>query len=131
VIYRVKIKTWRDKDMKKKDLVSLKKLLIQKKAELFNKVKNAQIGISDTLDNNVGDEIDAAIRSAEQEVYFELTANDKIAIEAVNNAIGKIEQDIYGKCECCGQEIAIERLMAIPWVRYCIKCQEDAERPRR
>ncbi len=118
--------------MKKKDMVTFKKILIQRRTELLNKVRNAQRERdTDAVDTNVGDEIDTATQNSEREMYFELAANDKITLDAINDALTKIEKGNYGKCECCDCEIPIERLNAIPWSRYCIQCQEEAERPRK
>jgi DnaK suppressor protein len=116
--------------MNKKDLAGIKKLLIEKKAKLLNKTNNAQRDI-DSDDTDVGDEIDTARHSSDKEMFFELAAGDKITLNAVNDALAKIEKNTYGKCECCGQEIPAERLKAIPWTSYCIKCQEEAENPKR
>lgn len=113
--------------MNKKDLASLKKMLIRKKTELLNKTNNAQREVGANLDTGVGDEIDTASQNSEKEIYFELAANDKIALSATNDALAKIEKDSYGQCECCNSIIPMKRLQAIPWTRYCIKCQEEAE----
>jgi len=32
-----------------------------------------------------------------------------------------------GECVQCGSEIEPKRLEAIPWARYCLKCQELVE----
>jgi DnaK suppressor protein len=118
--------------MNKKDTAELKKILIQKKAELLNKIQNAQKELeNDSSDTNVGDEIDTASQNSQKEMFFEFSANDKITMDAINDAIGKIEKNEYGKCECCGQPISDERLKVLPWSRYCIQCQEEAERPRK
>ncbi|MDR0978217.1 MAG: TraR/DksA family transcriptional regulator [Endomicrobium sp.] len=112
--------------MNKKDLSGIRKVLIEKKAELLNKTNSDQMDISiDGVD--VGDEIDTARQNSEKEIFFELVAGEKITLNAVNDALAKIEKSAYGVCECCGDGIPYERLKAIPWTRYCIKCQEEAE----
>ena len=117
--------------MNKKDLANLKKILIRKKTELLNKTNNAQREASAILDTDVGDEIDTASQNSEKEMYFEFAANGKIALSAANDALAKIEKDSYGRCESCNSIIPMERLRAIPWTRYCIKCQEEAENPKK
>ena len=117
--------------MNKKDMQGFKKILIQKKTELLNKVNVAQRERDKDTDVIIGDEIDTASQNSEKEMYFELAANDKITIDAINDALAKIEKGTYGKCECCGCEISMERLKAIPWSRYCICCQEEAERNKK
>jgi DnaK suppressor protein len=117
--------------MNKKDLISLKKILSQKRTELLNKISSVHREMDTNSYSGVGDEVDAASRNSERELYFELVANDKITLDNINDALIKIEKNIYGKCECCGVVIPIKRLKAIPWTRYCIQCQTEAENPKR
>ncbi|MDR3275116.1 MAG: TraR/DksA family transcriptional regulator [Endomicrobium sp.] len=117
--------------MNKKDLTSFKKILIQKRTELLNKTNSAQREMDNDSDINVGDEIDTASHNSEKEMYFELAASDKITLDSINCAIAKAEKAAYGKCECCDNIIPKERLKAIPWTRYCIQCQEEAENPKK
>lgn len=116
--------------MNKKDMTQFKKLLTQRRTELLNKV-SAQKERDSESDVIVGDEIDTASQNSEKEMYFELAAADKITLSDINDALAKIEKGSFGKCECCGCEIPLERIKAIPWVRYCIQCQEEAERPKK
>ena len=39
-------------------------------------------------------------------------------------ALKAIENDAYGICELCGDDIADRRLLAIPAARFCVECQE-------
>ena len=40
------------------------------------------------------------------------------------SSLTRINEGTFGECLNCGQEINAKRLEAIPWVRYCITCQE-------
>jgi DnaK suppressor protein len=44
------------------------------------------------------------------------------ALEDVDRAIGKIDDDRYGVCESCGATIPAARLEAMPTARMCITC---------
>jgi RNA polymerase-binding transcription factor DksA len=35
--------------------------------------------------------------------------------------------ETFGKCHNCGQDIAFERLDALPHARYCIECKQREE----
>jgi RNA polymerase-binding transcription factor DksA len=35
--------------------------------------------------------------------------------------------DTFGKCHNCGNDIAFERLDALPHARYCIQCKQREE----
>ena len=42
-------------------------------------------------------------------------------------ALERIRQGTYGRCESCGQDIARERLKAIPYTPLCIDCARKAD----
>ena len=44
-------------------------------------------------------------------------------LEALNEALDRIDAGTFGACRNCGQEISMRRLEAIPWAQYCITCQ--------
>jgi RNA polymerase-binding protein DksA len=41
-----------------------------------------------------------------------------------DDALGRLERGAYGLCRSCGQEIAIERLRALPYATRCVPCKE-------
>ncbi|HEY2551653.1 MAG TPA: TraR/DksA C4-type zinc finger protein [Streptosporangiaceae bacterium] len=43
-------------------------------------------------------------------------------LEAVQAALGRLQQGSYGVCERCGQLIAAERLAARPTAASCVSC---------
>ena len=42
----------------------------------------------------------------------------------VRAALRRIEEDTFGICQECDQDIHPKRLAAVPWTAYCIRCQE-------
>ena len=54
-------------------------------------------------------------------------------ITKIDEALGRIEDGSYGKCEECDGEIGVERLRARPVTTLCIDCksQQEAEERRR
>src|SRR5207249_2757916 len=55
-------------------------------------------------------------------------------ISKIDEALGRIEDGSYGKCEDCGADIGLERLKARPVTTLCIDCkslQEAQERKLR
>jgi len=111
--------------MNKKLLAEFKKELTKKKASIMNKMNSKKVVETD-LEN--GDEVDIATQSNERELEFELGSIDTRMIRDIEHALAKIEKGTFGVCECCDEKISDERLKAIPWGRYCKKCQEEAEK---
>jgi DnaK suppressor protein len=46
----------------------------------------------------------------------------------VERALQKMETGAYGRCERCGNPIAVERLEALPWAVLCIECKQLGDR---
>jgi DnaK suppressor protein len=49
-------------------------------------------------------------------------------LRKVRAALSRIDEGIYGICQQCEEDISPKRLNAVPWVPYCIRCQETADR---
>ncbi|MCS7180488.1 MAG: TraR/DksA C4-type zinc finger protein [bacterium] len=64
----------------------------------------------------------------EKDLELELSSSESKILEAINNAIKKIKDGTYGICENCKKQISKERLKAIPYAKYCIKCQMEKEK---
>ena len=62
----------------------------------------------------VGRQNDDVLRNLKNEAMSE--------VEQIDNALLKIERDIYGTCEKCHNLISHERLDAIPFATLCKNC---------
>lgn len=72
----------------------------------------------------VQDEADMADRSEDYEERSSALSVLEARLEDINNALSKIEDKIYGKCEVCDKEIEEERLAVNPSARTCETCME-------
>ena len=63
----------------------------------------------------------------EEEKALALQAHLAGMLSEVEQALRRIEQGTYGRCEQCGREIALGRLVAIPYARLCVECQARSE----
>lgn len=45
-------------------------------------------------------------------------------LEAVNDALRRIDEGVYGKCMRCGKEIEHERLELLPSTTFCARCAQ-------
>lgn len=48
-------------------------------------------------------------------------------LRLIRAALKRLNEGEYGECEGCEQEIPAKRLNAVPWARYCVRCQEMAD----
>ena len=65
---------------------------------------------------------DLGSHSFEEELTLGLVENEEKLIEEINAALARIDQGVYGRCEACRQDIAKERLQAVPYARHCVRC---------
>lgn len=75
----------------------------------------------------VGDEADVAVRSVERDLVFEQGGTELHLLEEAEAALRRISKGIFGICEACGERIADPRLKAMPYARYCVRCQARFE----
>ena len=54
----------------------------------------------------------------------EVAAHEKAhaVLQEVTRSLKKLDQGTYGKCDECERDIASERLEALPWATYCVRC---------
>ncbi len=48
-------------------------------------------------------------------------------LRQIDEALARYDDDTYGVCEDCGQEIDIARLEAIPYTSLCLRCAETRD----
>ena len=81
------------------------------------------------LIETVRDEEDLAQADLQEETVFEVLRARKEELEAISQALWRIEHGEYGRCLRCGDWICIERLEVRPWAAYCKECKEALEGP--
>lgn len=47
---------------------------------------------------------------------------NKIKLQKLERALERVDNESFGKCTKCGEEIAFGRLKFMPWTTKCVKC---------
>src|ERR1041385_1211102 len=106
------------------DVQAYKDALLQKRAEIlgWGGIKPLQA----SMENNTrqGDMADQASGNNEVHIQLKLKQTDAKILQAIEEALWRIDKGTYGVCRDCGEPIAEARLNAIPWTRVCITCKE-------
>ncbi len=63
--------------------------------------------------------------SHDEFVSLHLNSLDYAQLRLVEEALDRLDAGDYGACLCCEEPIAPKRLRALPWARYCVRCQES------
>jgi DnaK suppressor protein len=79
-----------------------------------------------SMENNTrqGDMADQASGNNEVHIQLKLKQTDAKILQAIEEALKRIDKGSYGVCRDCGGPISAARLNAIPWTRVCIACKE-------
>jgi len=74
------------------------------------------------------DPADQAASEYERQSLVHQAATARQTLKNVTQALERMRQGTFGECAECGGDIELKRLEAIPWARYCVRCQEERER---
>lgn len=124
--------------MLKGDRVKFKQRLL----ELRGKV---QSGLSDIAKENLnkssrdaaGDLSGYSIHMADmgtdnydRDFVYSLATSKQEKLFEIDEALKRLEEKTYGKCEKCDKDIGVKRLEVRPVSRYCVKCKSEMEKKR-
>ncbi|MGO8733239.1 MAG: TraR/DksA family transcriptional regulator [Terriglobia bacterium] len=112
--------------MNARDLNRYKEMLLAKRRELVT----ARAGTESPAPSSGGDKgdlVDHATAALEAEVQVRLRETDSKLLRAIDEALGRIEHNVFGVCQACMKPISAARLDAVPWSRLCRECKEQQQ----
>ena len=113
--------------MRKAFLKSARETLLDMKKQLLEEIRHdLKQGRESSKDEGM-DAYDLASEERDREISFILSDRDRGKLQAIEDALERIEEGSYGVCESCESEIAEGRLQALPFTRLCVQCQSDRE----
>ncbi len=70
------------------------------------------------------DEGDLSQQHHEEWIFLNRNTIDMKLLREISDALQRIESGAYATCMECEEPISSKRLEAVPWARYCVRCQE-------
>jgi len=116
--------------MDKKFINQLRNQLKDRRHHLLKEVMLRLREFRDSARYRLTDMTDIASNHIDDEIVMSIAQGEAREIEEIDNALNQIKKGKYGVCENCGKKINKQRLMAIPFVRLCLKCKEEEERDK-
>ena len=108
---------------------ALRERLQSQRDEILNMYKQDLRAGQESADDGTEDIVDRANNAYNRELMFSLSDAERGTLLQIENALRRMDEGGgYGRCANCGQTINILRLEAVPWARFCIDCQELAEK---
>ncbi len=71
---------------------------------------------------------DSGTDNFDRDNALSLLSSDQDAVYEIDEALKRIEKNIYGVCELTGKKISKTRLTAVPWARYTVEAQARLEK---
>ena len=110
--------------MNKTELNKYKAMLEAKQSELSAGLRNRD----DIAIEKTPDALDEVQLAGERELAIRNLDRESNLLRNVKGALARIADGSYGVCMHCDEDIKVKRLDAVPWAKFCIHCQEAADR---
>lgn len=103
-----------------------KQLLLAKRDELLPATLRTSL-TAGREEGHGGDPTDRASEDAQTALQVHLSESDIHLLQAVEEALARIEHGTFGLCEACKRPIAEARLKVVPWTHLCRDCKEQRD----
>jgi DnaK suppressor protein len=71
---------------------------------------------------------ESSVADIQEDIELALIQMKAETLTRINEALGRLEENTYGRCNECGDEISPQRLRALPFAIRCKDCEEARER---
>ena len=124
------------KGMNKKQLAHFEKRLLDERKRVLKELGRADEVFGGTPQNADGDlssysfhMADQGTDAMEREKAFLFASQEGRFLWHIDEALRRLYRnpETFGRCHQCSNEIAFERLDALPHARYCIDCKQREE----
>ncbi len=111
----------------KEKLIALRNRLLQEINSLEGSIHTSQRESSGDVSTFSMHMADLGTDAMEREKVSMLATSETELFEQIEDALQRIEDGSYGSCEMCGVPIRKDRLDVLPFARFCLACQREAE----
>lgn len=113
----------------------LKRLLEDRRREIMSevheKIRDVRTESGHGKMSEVFDQGESSEADIQEDIEFALIQMKAETLNKVNEALTRLEEGAYGNCFECGEEIAKQRLRALPFAVRCRECEEARENVQR
>lgn len=108
------------------DIAFFKELLQQELEDLLARADETVSNLSKSGET-IADPLDRAAVDSGRESALRFRERESRLIRKIKTALAKIDEETFGICESCGEEIPMSRLKARPVTAHCIQCKTMME----
>lgn len=107
---------------------SIKEMLLKMREEIVRGIARRSRENKGGSAQDIGDILDYVSEERTRELELLLTDREKQKLKQIEDALDRIDENLYGLCEECGVKIPKARLKVVPFAKYCVECKEMIER---
>ena len=100
------------------------KALREKASELRRRMSAEQAAAIVSRLEDPSDSGDLSQQSHEEWLFLNRNNLEKTLLREVEEALRRVKEGSYGVCQECEEAISPKRLQALPWAKFCVRCQE-------
>ncbi len=100
------------------------KALQDKAAELRRRMSADKAAAIVSRLEDPSDSGDLSQQSHEEWLFLNRNNLEKSLLREVEEALLRSREGTYGICQECEEPISPKRLQALPWAKFCVRCQE-------
>lgn len=125
--------------LKKTDLERFRKLLEVSRKKIVGDLAHLEKDSLNTSQRDASGDLsgyslhmaDMATDNFDREFNLGLASSEQQILNMIDEALRRMDEGSYGSCEVCSKPISQKRLLAVPYAKFCIKCQSEEEKKRR
>jgi DnaK suppressor protein len=116
--------------LKEKDVEYFRELLTKRLEGLLDHANDTVSGMT-VPKENIPDSIDRGSLEADRNFMLRIRDRENKLIKKIRKSLDRIENNTFGVCEKCGEDISFARLKARPVTTHCIDCKTKEEAAER
>lgn len=114
--------------MDERDVEQLRKRLEFQRYEALQILRRLEYETKSLDVDSTQDSADRCLISSARESLFERSSQRRTVLRLIEAALKRITDRSFGACIGCGDAIQRQRLEALPWTQFCLRCQGELER---
>ncbi len=95
--------------------------------EVKDKIRNVRTEATKATTHRIADANETSESDIQDDIEFALIQMKAETLDKIGSALTRLEEGTYGYCYECGDEIAEQRLRALPFAARCKNCEEVRE----
>jgi DnaK suppressor protein len=113
--------------MKQADVERLRQKLDFQRVETRQFLRRMEQEAQSLNADTTQDSADRCVISLSKEALFERSSQRRTVLHLIEAALKRIADGSFGICVGCSDEIQDQRLQALPWTQFCLRCQGELE----